>query len=189
MLRNILIAAGMLGLAYVLVDMPPMLMPACALNAHTPIGLLQIISSPFCHPGGWEHFNNNARIFVVFAPLIIFSEPNEDTFGRVTIAAMAGSGLLVWFLSPIGGAGMSGVVYGYLGFLVARVLAKRDFMSLAIAIGCGVYYWYQLANVTNGTGNVSWEAHLGGLIGGAVAALCLPARQARVMASAEPRTA
>ncbi len=182
MLKNICIAALMLGLAYMLVDIPLALRAACAVHPHSIEGLVTIFTAPFCH-NSQQHFTVNAAGFVVFALLIIISEPSQSTFLRVTVATIAGAGLLIWFLSDDSVVGMSGMLYGYLGFLLARVLSKRDLVSVVIAVGAGVYYGYVLTSIMHITAGVSWEAHLGGLIGGVVAALCLPVREARAVSA------
>lgn len=183
MLKGLLLAAGILGLAYLLVDVNDaaqgMLGTLLGIWPRSLVGLIQIATSPLLHMG-MEHFKANAEIFIVTAPIICLTEPDE-TYKRVTIAAWVGGGLMIWFLSPDNSAsfGLSDIVYGYLGFLVARVLVKRDLVSLVIAVAAGVVYGGLLVNVLNAAGGVSWQGHLGGLICGVVAALVLPTAHTR----------
>lgn len=82
------------------------------------------------------------------------------------VAALAGSTVVMWWSEP-GSAtlGASGAVYGLLGaLLVMAVKVRGNYQSILMWLGLNVAYTFF------GPGSISWQGHLGGLIGGAVIA-------------------
>jgi membrane associated rhomboid family serine protease len=85
------------------------------------------------------------------------------------------SGLGVWLFAPPNSIhiGASGVIFGYLGYLLFRGYFQRSpgaiFLSLFVAFVYGSMIWGVLPN-QNG---ISWQGHLFGFIGGAIAARLL----------------
>ena len=67
--------------------------------------------------------------------------------------------------------GASGVIFGYLGLLLARGLVERSWWNFAVALFIGLLYWYQLFNVLPTDQRISWQGHLLGLVGGVLAAI------------------
>jgi len=62
--------------------------------------------------------------------------------------------------------GASGVIFGYLGFLLGRGLLERTLLSLAIAVLVGSCYGGLIWQVIPQDEQVSWQAHLFGLLAG-----------------------
>ena len=98
---------------------------------------------------------------------------------RVFITALAsswlGSGLVVWL---IGGAsvtvGASGLVFGLFAFLLVRGFFNRNWWQILLSVVLFMAYGGILFGVLpTVAGYVSWQAHLGGAVGGVVAALLL----------------
>ena len=87
------------------------------------------------------------------------------------------SGLGVWFFGAGPTVGASGVIFGYLGYLFMRGLVERNWWNIAVALLVGLLYGSQLRGALPGDPNVSWQAHMFGLIGGLVAAILFRRRR------------
>ena len=86
-------------------------------------------------------------------------------------------GALVWlFAGPAIHIGASGLVFGWLGFLVARGLVDRSPITLGAAALVGTLYGALLWGVLPGRAGVSWEAHLFGAVAGVAAAVLIRTR-------------
>lgn len=137
--------------------------------------LPEIFSAPFLH-FGWGHLMSNTVPLFVLGTLILAS--GVRPFLIVTLTSILSSGILVWLISPSGTVtlGASGVIFGYLTYLLARAFYTRSWWQLAIAVVVGVLYGGVLWGVLPLTYGVSWQAHLGGAIGGLLAARLLHRR-------------
>lgn len=111
--------------------------------------------------------------FNMFA-LYLFGPQLEIYFGRsrylalYLISALTGSAAVYWFspeYSPTLGA--SGAVYGLMGALLVISLKVRiNIQGLLALIGINLLLTFTISNI-------SWQGHLGGLVGGAAAAAVL----------------
>lgn len=133
------------------------------------IGLLGIVLAPFLH-GGLAHLVANTLPFAVLALLILARD--RDEFVLVTLVVWVVSGLGVWLIGPplTVHVGVSGIIFGYLGFLLLRGLFDGKLSSILIAIGVGIAYGGVLWGVLPLEAGVSWQGHLFGFIGGGIAA-------------------
>jgi membrane associated rhomboid family serine protease len=93
-------------------------------------------------------------------------------FWLATILSALVSGIGVWFISPPNSVtvGASGIIFGYLGFLLLRGFFERRFSSIVISLGVGAFYSSMIWGVLPSSPNVSWQAHFFGFIGGILAA-------------------
>jgi membrane associated rhomboid family serine protease len=66
--------------------------------------------------------------------------------------------------------GASGVIFGFLGFLIFAGWYARSFGSIVISLGVAVLWGGLVFGVLPGETGVSWQAHLGGFLGGVLAA-------------------
>jgi membrane associated rhomboid family serine protease len=98
---------------------------------------------------------------------------------RVFLTALAfswlGSGLVVWL---IGGGGVtvgaSGLVFGFFAFLLVRGFFNRNWWQILLSVVLFMAYGSILFGVLPTVlGYVSWQAHLGGAVGGVIAAILL----------------
>jgi len=62
------------------------------------------------------------------------------------------------------------LIFGYFGLLVARGYYERSLQSIAVAIVVVVVYGGMVAGVLPRGDQVSWEAHLFGLLAGGLCA-------------------
>ena len=135
----------------------------------TTVGLRGILFAPFLH-GGLNHLVANSIPFVVLGWLVMLRDSKH--FLPVTLFAMAGSGLTAWLLGAPGSVhiGASGVIFGYLGFLILSGWFARSFGSILISVVVTVMWGGILLGVMPGQPGISWQAHFGGFIGGVLAA-------------------
>ncbi|MCC6243657.1 MAG: rhomboid family intramembrane serine protease [Gemmatimonadaceae bacterium] len=132
-------------------------------------GLRGILFAPFLH-GGYAHLAANTVSFVILGTLVLVS--GKRTFVRVTAIAALSAGLASWLLGTPNSVhiGASGIIFGYLGYLMLAGVFARRFVPIVISIGVTVVWGAMVWGVLPGQMGVSWQGHLGGFIGGLLAA-------------------
>ncbi|MCT7967214.1 rhomboid family intramembrane serine protease [Laspinema sp. D1] len=139
-----------------------------------PDTLRGILFMPFLH-GGFPHLIANTVPFLTLGWFVMLREIRD--FWVVTAVTMLVSGLGVWlFGSPGWHIGASGLVFGYLGYLLSRGFFERNLPSILLSIIVGILYGGIIIGVLPIQAGVSWEGHLFGLIGGGIAAWWLSRR-------------
>ncbi|MCT7978821.1 rhomboid family intramembrane serine protease [Laspinema olomoucense] len=139
-----------------------------------PDTLRGILFMPFLH-GNFPHLIANTIPFLTLGWFVMLREIRD--FWVVTAVTMLVSGLGVWLLgSPGWHIGASGLVFGYLGYLLSRGFFERNLPSILLSIIVGVLYGGIIIGVLPIQAGVSWEGHLFGLIGGGIAAWLLSRR-------------
>jgi len=141
----------------------------------TIIGLRGILFAPFLH-GGLPHLIANTIPFLTLGWFVMLQETSD--FFIVTAITMVVSGLGVWLIgSPGVHIGASGLVFGYLGFLLLRGYFQRNIPSILLSLLVGFLYGGAIWGVLPTVPGVSWEGHLFGFIGGIIAARLLSQRK------------
>lgn len=142
----------------------------------TTTGLRGILFAPFIH-GSLNHLVANSVPFLVLGWLVMLR--NTRHFIPVTLVSMLGAGLIAWLVGAPGSmhVGASGVVFGYLGFLMLSGWFARSFASIALSLGVTVAWGGLMFGVMPGQPGISWQAHLGGFLGGVLAARWLGRRR------------
>ncbi len=132
-------------------------------------GLIGILVAPLLH-ANLNHLLANTVPFLIFGWLVMLRDSRH--FVPVTFYAMLGAGLLSWTIGAPNSVhvGASGVIFGYLGFLLLSGWYTRSFVSIVISLGVAVLWGGTVMQVLPGTPGISWEGHLGGFIGGVLAA-------------------
>ncbi len=135
----------------------------------TIIGLRGILFAPFLH-AGLGHLMANTLPFVILGWLVLV-RATEDFF-MVTAIAMGVGGLGTWLLAGprTVHVGASGLVFGYLGYLLLRGYFERSFAASFISIVVAVAYGSLILGVLPTVPGVSWQGHLFGFLGGGLAA-------------------
>ena len=82
--------------------------------------------------------------------------------------------------------GASGLIFGYFGYVLVRGFLDRNMVDIGVGVVAGVLYWTILQVAIPGTPGVSWIGHLGGLVGGVIAAWVV---RSRTPVDARPRPA
>jgi membrane associated rhomboid family serine protease len=134
----------------------------------TLIGLRGILFAPLLH-GNFAHLIGNTIPFVILGWLVMLRRTRD--FFVVTPIVMLVGGLGTWLIgSPGVHIGASGVIFGYLGFLLSRGYFERSLTAIAFSIVVAVLYGGLIWGVIPGNPGISWEGHLFGFIGGIIAA-------------------
>jgi membrane associated rhomboid family serine protease len=127
-----------------------------------------LLTAPFSH-GDFGHLFSNSLWFVPLSWLVLLH-------GRRDYAAVWISVLLlqvpVWLLWPAASHGLSGVVYGLLGYLVLIGWLEKRPLSVALSVGCLLAYGGLLPALLPflSPPGVSWIGHAAGFAGGLLAA-------------------
>ncbi|MFM0126030.1 rhomboid family intramembrane serine protease [Paraburkholderia sp. RL18-101-BIB-B] len=181
--RGLLLAAfvGSIWLVFFL----SVALPFLHLNRHGVVprtfgGLQGILFAPWLH-ASMMHLVANTGGLLILGWLCTW--PRIANFWQATIGAMLGAGLCAWLL----GApytlhiGASGLVFGYAGYLVARGYYTRHVLAMLAALFVAASYGLtMLFGVMPIYPGVSWQSHLGGAVGGILAARAA-ARSARLL--------
>ncbi|MBU9766207.1 rhomboid family intramembrane serine protease [Mycobacterium sp. TNTM28] len=126
----------------------------------------RLVTSMFLHYGAMHLLFNMWALYVVGPPL-------EQWLGRLRFGALyalsgLGGAVLVYLLSPLNSAtaGASGAIFGLFGaiFVVARKL-NLDVRSIAAVVVINLVFTF--VGPMLGTGAISWQGHVGGLVTGA----------------------
>jgi membrane associated rhomboid family serine protease len=135
----------------------------------TTIGLRGILFAPFLH-ASLNHIVANSIPFLALGWMVMLRD--ERHFIPVTVAGMIGSGLTAWLLGAPGSVhiGASGVIFGYLGFLMLTGWYTRSFGSILLSIVVTVLWGGLVLGMMPGAPGISWQAHIGGFLGGVFAA-------------------
>lgn len=135
-------------------------------------GLWRIFSAPLLH-GGFGHLIANTLPFLVLGWLVLLR--GRATFLWVALLSVVIGGLGTWLVAPARSIhiGSSGLVFGFLGYLVLRGYFERSWQAILLAAGVLVVYGGMLAGLFPSGMMVSWQMHLFGFIGGGVAAYVL----------------
>ena len=138
--------------------------------------LLNIFAAPFLHYG-WPHLISNSLPFLVLGILVFLG--GRSQWYLASLIAVVSSGLGAWLLAPSGSitAGASGVIFGWLTYLLARGFFTHKLSQILVAVLVFLVYGGVLLGVLPGAPGVSGQGHLGGAIGGALAAWWLRERR------------
>jgi membrane associated rhomboid family serine protease len=141
-------------------------------------GLGGIATAPLLH-AGWDHLISNSLPFWVLGFLVLLGGLARWLVSSVLI--IVASGLSAWLLTPADTiiVGASGLIFGWLTYLLARGVWSRSAGQILVAVGVLVVYGGLIWGVLPSTAGVSWQAHLGGAVGGVVAAWLLHRRATR----------
>lgn len=142
------------------------------IRPHSLSGLWGIFFAPFLH-ANFMHLAANTVPFLVLGWLIMAREGRD--FWIVSAIAALAAGLGTWLFGSANTVhvGLSGVIFGYLGFLLLRGYFERSFLSIALSLVVGFFWGSALWGVLPLQAGVSWEGHLFGFLGGVLAARLL----------------
>ena len=141
-------------------------------------GMPEILSAPFLH-AGWDHLMSNSLPFLVLGFLVLLSGLARWLIASLIIIVI--SGLTAWFLTPANTIilGASGLIFGWLTYLLARGVWSRRPAQVVIAVLVLLVYGGLIWGVFPSGAGISWQAHLGGAIAGVLAAWLLHRRANR----------
>ncbi|MCZ9310217.1 rhomboid family intramembrane serine protease [Corynebacterium uberis] len=135
-------------------------------------GLTGVLAAPVLH-ANLAHIVANTVPGAVFAFLIGLSGPRA--FWEVTAITVVVAGLGTWVFGGVGSnhIGASGLVYGWLAYLLVRGVFNRSLGQLGLGVILGMAYSGWIWGVLPLQAGVSWESHLFGAIGGVLAGMII----------------
>ncbi|MGH3273429.1 MAG: rhomboid family intramembrane serine protease [Streptosporangiaceae bacterium] len=150
--------------------------------------LPDIFTAPFLH-FSWAHIEGNSGPLFIFGFLAAYRGVTKWIW--VTVLVVVVSGLAAWLTegSHALGAGASGVVFGYLGYIMVRGFFDRHPIDMLVGAVMALCFAYQFTVLLPRAG-IGWQAHIGGLAGGILAGWIFRDRRAsRSVAPPSPATA
>jgi membrane associated rhomboid family serine protease len=152
-------------------------------RAHDPTGFCpNLLFAPFLH-AGLAHVLANSVPFAVLGGLVALR--SAWLFALVSIAgAVVGAGV-VWLLGSPGSVhiGASGLVFTYFGWLIARAVRERSILAIVLGLITLALYGGVLWGLSPFQLGISWQGHLGGLLGGIGAARVWPVDRPRAVST------
>jgi membrane associated rhomboid family serine protease len=147
-------------------------------------GLWGVVTEPFLHTGYGHLFSNTVPLVLIGWVLLL---SGLRAWLMVTALVIVIGGLATWLVAPSGLiVGASGLVFGWLGYLLARAYFSRKLKWIVVAVLVLFFFGTLLVSLLPSfESNVSWQAHVCGFGAGVVAgALLHPPRSKRP----KPRT-
>lgn len=141
----------------------------CWLGIHprAPLGLPGIVLSPFIHVDFGHLLMNSVGLLVLGNLLVV--QGIAHVFNIAIFASLIGGGLVWLFGRNMIHVGASGLVMGLAGALCIVAYEQSTIYAWLLA-GLLFYFFEHLAiNLVPGEPGTSWEGHLCGFIGGALA--------------------
>jgi len=138
-------------------------------------GLWGIVTMPFLH-ANYDHMLSNTIPLIAIGWILLLS--GIRTWLIVTAIVVVVGGALSWVVGPHGViVGASGMIFGWLGYLLARAYFSRKLKWIFTAVVVLVFFSSLLFSMfpTLHSG-VSWQAHLCGFLAGVGAGALLHPR-------------
>jgi membrane associated rhomboid family serine protease len=157
------------------------------IRPHDPAGLWpNLLFAPFLHLG-LAHLLANSAPFAVLGSLIALQSPWR--FVVVSIVGAVVGAAVIWILGPAGSVhvGASGLVFTYFGWLIARAVRERSVAAIAVGLITLALYGGVLWGLSPFQLGISWQGHLGGLLGGLGFARIWPAGNRRSVPALQSR--
>ncbi|HQP15052.1 MAG TPA: rhomboid family intramembrane serine protease [Bacteroidales bacterium] len=139
----------------------------------TGAGLIGVVTAPFIHADFGHLIANTIPLFITLS--IIFYFYNEVAY-QVFLLVWLFTGVWVWSFArgDVYHIGASGLVYGYVSFLLFSGIIRRNArlmaISLLIVFLYGGFFWGMFPDFFPKR-NISWESHLMGGLAGLVLAV------------------
>jgi membrane associated rhomboid family serine protease len=133
-------------------------------------GLDGVLFAPLLH-AGWPHLIANTVPFLVLGFLAMAGGIRQFVLVTATIWILGGLG--VWLTGGFGSGyhiGASGLIFGWLVFLLTRGFFARSGLQILLAVGLFFVWGGILFGVLPGQPGISWQAHLFGALAGLLAA-------------------
>ncbi len=173
MVQGLVVLVALIAVTWVveIIDwiVPGRWLDSFGIRPRTLSGLMGIAFAPFLH-GGLAHLMANTVPFLTLGFLVMLR--GMGAFIGVSLLIIVLGGLGVWLLAPGNTIhiGASGLIFGYIGYLLARGYFERSFGSLAIAAIVALVYGGALWGVLPTDPRISWQGHLFGFLAGVATA-------------------
>lgn len=134
-------------------------------------GLDGVLWAPLLHDG-WPHLVANTVPVLILGFFALAGGIGQ--FVAVTATIWLVGGLGTWIIgSPGVHLGASGLIFGWLVFLLVRGFFARSLTQILMAVVLFAFWGSALWGVLPGEVGISWEGHLFGAVGGLIAARLL----------------
>lgn len=132
-------------------------------------GLMGVLFAPLLHLG-FGHLASNTVPLLVLGFLVALN--GLSRWAAVTITIWVVSGVGTWVIGGWGSVhiGASGLLFGYLVYLVVRGVVSRRPWQIVVGVLVFLVYGSILWGVLPTAVGISWQMHLFGAIGGGIAA-------------------
>ncbi|HEY2444071.1 MAG TPA: rhomboid family intramembrane serine protease [Streptosporangiaceae bacterium] len=147
------------------------------IRPHDAGSLPDIFSAPFLH-FSWAHIEGNSGPLFIFGFLAAYRGVTKFLGLTLLVAITSGFGAWLFENSHSVGAGASGIVFGYFGYIIVRGLFDRHLIDLVIGLVMALSFAYQFTVLLPQNG-IGWQAHIFGMAGGVVAGWVLRDRRRR----------
>jgi len=133
--------------------------------------LLGVLTAPFSH-SGFGHLISNSIAFLPLSWLVLLRGRRDYWAVWIGVYALA---LPVWLWWPGASHGLSGVIYGLLGYLLVIGWLEKRFISIVLSMLAVVAFGGMLPALLPflSPAGVSWIGHASGFVGGMLAALAI----------------
>ena len=137
-------------------------------------GLWGIVTQPFLHDSYARTLRDSVILIAVCWVVMLSGARNWAIVS--TIVLVVGEGL-TWLIAPSKMIlGSSVLIFGWLGYLIARAVFSRKIRWIAVAVAVLFFFGTLLANLfPNVDEDTPWQAHLAGLAAGVLAGAVLHA--------------
>lgn len=159
-------------------------------------GLWGIVFAPVLH-ANWQHLIANTIPLLVLGFLMTLAGLSRFVWATAIVWILGGFG--TWLIGDVGSScgptdhiGASGLIFGWLAFLLVFGIFVRRFTDIVIGLVVLFAYGGVLLGampVLGRCGGVSWQGHLCGAIAGVIAAYWLSAPERKARANRKGGTA
>ena len=127
-----------------------------------------VLSAPFSH-SGFGHLLSNSVIFLVLSWLVLTRGVRDYLSVWVAVLVMNVPIALLW---PTRSHGLSGVIYGLLGYLLLIGWIEKKILPIVLSLVAFWLYGSAIMALIPGISpaGVSWVGHAGGFMAGLIAA-------------------
>jgi membrane associated rhomboid family serine protease len=132
-------------------------------------GLWGVVTAPFLH-ADYAHMASNTLPVILIGWVVMLS--GLRTWAIVTAIIIVLGGFLTWLFGPSDTliVGASGMVFGWLGYLLARAFFSRRLKWILVAVAVLFFFGTLLFGLfPTLNSDVSWQAHVCGFIAGIAA--------------------
>ena len=139
------------------------------IQPRTGSGLIGVMFAPLLH-GNFAHLAANSIPLVVLGTLVAFTDLTNLLVVTLVTWVVSGGGVWLFGRSKTRHLGASGLVFGYLGFLLVLAALKQSPLAILLALVAVLLYGGALWGILPLRPGRSWQGHLFGLVAGGLCA-------------------
>lgn len=155
------------------------------IRPRTLVGIPGIVMAPFLHQG-FGHLAGNSLPLLILGLVLALAGLRQLISATLIIILVTGA--CVWLLGSSGTVhiGASGLVFGYLGFLLVKGFIEKRVRWIVVSMVTGFFYASYLHGLLPGGEGISWLSHFFGFVSGILASWILARREAPSMIQVSP---